>query len=432
MKQRKNDLLRTIRLAAILLSGAILAHGTASADVIYPNSLVVKSGDINSSSVKVLQTYDQMSSQDVSSGYIQFSSTKQALTSIFSFKAPAGSLATSLAIDVNYKGPPKSLQTWRIQLYDNSQRKWFTVGDNADAGNLLWSQMSYKVPSNPQRFMDSSGNIRARYQSINPQTGYSSALDYLAVRLNDDSDTGSGLTGSLPNLPPGTSWQMQLSGAVNTTYDADVYDIDLFDTPQSVIDALHAQGRTVICYFSAGSWENWRPDANAFPVSVKGKSNGWAGEKWLNIAALDKLTPIMSRRLDKAVARGCDGVDPDNVDGYLNDTGFRLTAANQLRYNRWLAAQAHARGLLVGLKNDLDQIEELVNDFDFAVNEQCEQYRECDMLSPFIEQNKLVIQIEYGLAPEKFCSKANAADRDAQKKSLSLDSKVIADCRADY
>lgn len=46
----------------------------------------------------------------------------------------------------------------------------------------------------------------------------------------------------------------------------------------------------------------------------------------------------MGRRLDKAVSRGCDGVEPDNVDGYTNHNGLGLTAADQLSYNKWLAS----------------------------------------------------------------------------------------------
>src|SRR5262249_44643767 len=66
---------------------------------------------------------------------------------------------------------------------------------------------------------------------------------------------------------PRTSWQWQLTGTIDTRFDVAMYDIDLFDAPQSVIDSLHASGRIVICYFSAGSYENWRPDTGDFPTS---------------------------------------------------------------------------------------------------------------------------------------------------------------------
>ena len=108
-----------------------------------------------------------------------------------------------------------------------------------------------------------------------------------------------------------------------------------------------------ICYFSAGSFENWRPDAAAFPASVKGSSNGWPGENWLDIRQWSVLGPIMGARMDLAVSKGCDGVEPDNMDGYSNSTGFPLTAADQITYNTNIANLAHSKGLSVGLKNDV-------------------------------------------------------------------------------
>jgi hypothetical protein len=193
----------------------------------------------------------------------------------------------------------------------------------------------------------------------------------------------------------GTTWQWQLNGSLNSSYDAAIYDVDLFDTSADQIAALQAQNRRVICYFSAGSYEAWRSDADQFSAADLGRElDGWPDERWLDIRSAD-VADVMTQRLDLAVQKGCDGVEPDNVDGFANDSGFDLSAADQLAYNRLLASEAHTRGLAIGLKNDLDQIVELVDDFDFAVNEQCFQYDECDLLAPFIEQDKAVLQAEY-------------------------------------
>jgi hypothetical protein len=195
------------------------------------------------------------------------------------------------------------------------------------------------------------------------------------------------------------TWQYQLQGTVDTSVDAAVFDIDGFDNSASVVDALHAQGRHAVCYVSAGSWENWRPDASQFPASVKGKSNGWPGEKWLDIRQIDTLKPLMAARFDTCKTKGFDGVEPDNVDGYSNSTGFPLTPANQIAYNTMLAGLAHDRGLAVGLKNDVEQVPALVGSFDFAVNEQCFQYGECGTLAPFIAAGKPVFHVEYRRCP---------------------------------
>ncbi len=219
---------------------------------------------------------------------------------------------------------------------------------------------------------------------------------------------------------PNTSWQIQLNGIVGLGVNATLYDIDGFDNTAATVAKLHAKGRKVACYFSAGSFENWRPDAAAFPADVKGNSNGWPGERWLDIRRLDALGPIIEARLDLCKAKGFDSADPDNVDGYTNTTGFPLTAADQLAFNVFIANAAHARGLSVALKNDLDQIPQLVPYFDWALNEQCYQYGECDLLTPFSTNAKAVMEIEYTAARTKFCPPANARNFNAIKKKLDL------------
>ena len=195
--------------------------------------------------------------------------------------------------------------------------------------------------------------------------------------------------------PVKTTWQWELQSPVNTGYDVDLYDIDLFESSAELIESLHQQGRKVICYFSAGSYENWRSDIGDFPAAAIGNPlDDWEGEKWLDIRS-QAILAIMQQRLDQAVTKGCDGVEPDNVDGYLNRSGFALTAEDQLDFNRFLADQAHQRGLSIGLKNDLDQIPVLVPFFDFSVNEQCHQYQECEAMQPFIAAGKPVFNAEY-------------------------------------
>lgn len=196
---------------------------------------------------------------------------------------------------------------------------------------------------------------------------------------------------------PDTSatWQWQLTGNLNTSYKVNIYDIDLFETPKETIDLLHQKNKKVICYFSAGSYESWREDADRFPNNILGKElDGWSEEKWLDIRD-SNLRTIMKSRLDLAIEKGCDCVEPDNVDGYINDSGFALTAEDQLKYNKFLAEEAHTRGLCIGLKNDLDQIDDLVNSFDFSINEQCHEFNECEKLYPFINANKAVLNAEY-------------------------------------
>jgi Glycoside-hydrolase family GH114 len=229
-------------------------------------------------------------------------------------------------------------------------------------------------------------------------------------------------TGGIWRPGPHTTWQWQLTTPVDLSVSAGMFDIDLFDNGADVVSALHASGRRAVCYLSAGTYEPNRPDSGTFPADVLGDTvAGWPNERWLDIRRLDVLGPIMEKRLDLCHAKGFDGVEPDNVDGYSNGSGFALTAADQLAYNRFLVQAAHARGLSIGLKNDLGQAAELQPDYDWALNEECFQTGECDLLRPFAAAGKAVFNVEYALDTSAFCPQAQALGFMAMRKSLSLD-----------
>lgn len=117
-------------------------------------------------------------------------------------------------------------------------------------------------------------------------------------------------------------WQIMLIKTLDIKKDlipgVDIYDIDLFDNEQSTFDALHDKGKKVICYFSAGSYEEWRDDAGDFDDSDLGKDlDGWEGEKWLKLGS-QNVRDIMKKRIKYAADKGCDAIDPDNVDGFVS------------------------------------------------------------------------------------------------------------------
>jgi len=223
-----------------------------------------------------------------------------------------------------------------------------------------------------------------------------------------------------------TSWQLQFSDLpIDQSVNAEMYDIDLFDNDASDVAALRAQGRKVVCYVNVGAWEDWRSDAADFaPETLGNDYAGWPGEKWLDIRRIDLLGPIMQNRFDLCKAKGFDAIDPDNVNGYANDTGFPLTFQDQITYNIWLANQAHARGLSIGLKNDSDQIAVLLSSFDWTLLESCFAQGWCDQATPFITAGKAVFAIEYtdtGITTTQFCPQANATNFNAILKHRELD-----------
>ena len=226
----------------------------------------------------------------------------------------------------------------------------------------------------------------------------------------------------IQSLPLNSTLYIQYSGDIDIDQRVDVYNLDLFDTDSVMIRQLHKRGIFIMCYFSAGSFEDWRADAALFPKEILGNDmEGWPGEIWLDIRQIDLLEPIIQFRLDMAVIKGCDGVDPDNVNGYENVTGFPLNYEDQLTFNIFLSNAAHERGLAIGLKNDLSQIPDLFSYFEWALNEECFSYKECDALSLFIQAGKPVFVIEYKLAPQEFCPLAIGLNFNAMQKNRELD-----------
>lgn len=222
----------------------------------------------------------------------------------------------------------------------------------------------------------------------------------------------------------GLTWQWQLSGDIDTSVEADVYDIDLY-VNQEIIDELHAQGKKIICYISVGSWEDWRPDKDQFPMEVLGNDyTGWEGEKWLDIRRIDLLAPLMLARLDLCRAKGFDAIEPDNMETYTNDTGFPLTFDDQLKYALWLADEAHLRGLAIGQKNASDQVSRLVDVYDFAITEDYFYYRDAGTMLPYVKAEKPVFAAEYTDLPgdfTKFCEQSKKFNFSAILKNRELD-----------
>jgi hypothetical protein len=414
-------------LVAGLLTSAVPAHAASIVTTVTPDSYITKKGADGGQPVSNLSVMDQSGMDDTPSAYVTFTTPGAKYMGEHFFTLPTGveaSTITAIQFQANFRGPLKSAQTWKWMLYNWKDKKWVALGDNAAVVNGQWTLLTFNVPGPYARYVSSSRQLRLKFQSNN--TSSDASLDYEALLITAPEPPP---PGSIWQPTPGTSWQWQLAGTIDTSFDVDMYDVDLVETPQSVIDELHGDGRIVICYFSAGSWENYRPDKDAFPSSVKGKKlDGWPEEKWLDIRQISTLAPIMGARLDLAVSKGCDGVEPDNIDGYTNNTGFPLTYQHQIDYNVWLAQQAHVRGLSIGLKNDLDQIPDLVDDFDWALNEQCFEYEECDTLLPFIAANKAVFGVEYEGDTADFCPEANAMNFDWLKKNLDLDAFRVA-CR---
>ncbi len=209
------------------------------------------------------------------------------------------------------------------------------------------------------------------------------------------------------------SFVYAINGTAADKYAVNTIFVDLFDASSSRIARLKRQKKQVICYFSAGSAENWRTDYNKFPSSALGRPlDGWAGERWIDYRNAT-VVKIMKDRIALARSKGCQGVDPDNIDGHLNRTGFSLHSRHQLDFIEKLSAAARSAGLKIGMKNSAETAWDLERLTDFAVVEECAKYKECQSYRAFQNNRKPIYQIEYRSRSTSLCS-------DASRRGASL------------
>lgn len=239
-------------------------------------------------------------------------------------------------------------------------------------------------------------------------TGARWNLDLLYGNSNPIVQVQSGGSWWQPKASDNLTWQIQLQGDVVLKPGVDVYAVD-YTASQASINAAKATGAKLMCYISAGSAENWRSDFGQFPAAVVGNAyENWPGEWWLDTRNIEALAPIMRARMDACKSKGFDVIDPDNVNGYENPTGFNITKRQSLDYIRWLANESHARGMAFSLKNSESLVEQLVDAVDMMQSESCFRYGNCENARKLSAANKPVFAVEYGevLGVDRFRSEA--------------------------
>ncbi|MBB5638636.1 endo-alpha-1,4-polygalactosaminidase (GH114 family) [Pedobacter cryoconitis] len=196
---------------------------------------------------------------------------------------------------------------------------------------------------------------------------------------------------------PGVTFDWDLDDLKSgDTFTAEVVDVDAFTTTAEQVAALHAQGKKVIAYVSAGTIENDRPDANLLPKEVIGKVYPeWPKERWLDIRQLEKLKPWLNSRISRIVNKGFDAIEPDNLDGFNAETGFDISINDTKLFCDLLIKLAHDKGLGIGQKNVPELSAEYSKKFDWVLTEDAFQQGWQNDVKPYITQNKPVFAVEY-------------------------------------
>ena len=216
---------------------------------------------------------------------------------------------------------------------------------------------------------------------------------------------------------PSAKWDWQLSVEnINPPKNIKAFGADPDSVTSEQILALNKAGVYTICYVSVGTLENWRSDKNIFPSNIIGKTYGdWPDEAFLDISN-NELVNIMVQRFNNCAALGFLAIEPDNMDVYINDSGFNISKEQTLDYIRSLAKHAHALNLEIGQKNVPELTSELVSIMDFIITEDCFVDGWCGDVLPYIAANKPVFNAEYTDTGVDF----NAACTYAAKYKISM------------
>src|SRR5450432_845210 len=193
-----------------------------------------------------------------------------------------------------------------------------------------------------------------------------------------------------------TTWQVQLTGTIDTSFDVAMYEVDLFTLDSATASVLHSQGRVITCYVSVGTAEPYRADYASFPAAAVGNAlSDYPQEHWLDVRD-STVRELMAQRLEVGARAGCDAVELSNLQAHSYDSGFPLTQADDLDYARWLIGESHARGLSAGVSTSDDLVPLLVGDAEWGLTEECLAYSACDAWQAFTAAGKAVFMIEYG------------------------------------
>lgn len=242
---------------------------------------------------------------------------------------------------------------------------------------------------------------------------------------------------AVPQIKPNSRFAWLLQGTPNETVmdnetGPKVYNFDYQHSNAEQIARIKAKGIKVICYFSAGTDEDWRPDHSQFKAGdTFGQLPGWEGELIVDTRSTN-VRNIMYNRIQTMSSLGCDGIEPDNIDAYTNSSSIPLNETTTLDYMQFLTDAAHSFNMAIALKNGGELIDKklpngtsVVNAFDFSLVEQCYEYQECDTYKPFIAAGKAVFIVEYSGSASSWaagasCKDANSKNFDAYLMNLNL------------
>lgn len=200
-----------------------------------------------------------------------------------------------------------------------------------------------------------------------------------------------------PQIGDTFEWRLNdISLSEVSQYNCKIIDIDAFSATKELVAAFHAKGIKVIAYVSVGTIENYRPDANLLPAEIIGKVYPeWPDERFLNLREIQKMKAFITSRFDMIKEKGFDGIEPDNIDAYNAENGFKLTLNDTKLFCEWIIEEAHNRQLSIGQKNTEELVPLLHKKFDWVLTEDLFDENNPNDYATYIADGKPVFCAEY-------------------------------------
>ncbi len=212
----------------------------------------------------------------------------------------------------------------------------------------------------------------------------------------------------------------QLGGAYRPSAEVDIVVRDRTDRPEP--------GTYSVCYVNAfqtqpGRLRWWRAKHPELLLRDRRghlvRDADWPDEVLLDLRTKRKrvaVARVVNRWITSCDRRGFQAVEPDNLDAWTRSRGL-LTERQTVGYAKRLVRHAHRRGLAIGQKNTAELLGRRLG-FDFAVVEQCQQYRECDA---FVKRyGARVLEVEYRRSAFRAACRARAGQHPIQLRDLDV------------
>ena len=117
------------------------------------SALSVAAGQIGAGqSASALTTAELTGTTDVWANYVEVFPSSRIVCNYVLPSGTAAGAVSSLGLQVNYRGPIKSSQLWTFEVLDTSTGVWILLGDNAFAGDWVWTKTTFTLPTPLARF----------------------------------------------------------------------------------------------------------------------------------------------------------------------------------------------------------------------------------------------------------------------------------------